>query len=115
LGGELQEGKEDALYLFVNGLVPHRICQPEATGSRWNVLYMSYARLRDEEKKREKLRSENKRTVYIQNSHRQECAIIKTKTWRARRISGIAGTRVKRERTRGIYDPNDVFFSTPFM
>lgn len=76
-----RKASKHALYLFVNGLVPRRICHPDATGSRWNVLYMSYARLRDEERKREKLHSENKRTVYVQNSHRQECAIIKTKTW----------------------------------
>lgn len=115
VGRALQEFKQDAFYLIINGLVPRRVCQPDAIGSHWNVLYMSsYARFRDGEGKREKLRCENKRTVYGQNSHRQECAIIKTKTWWARGISGIAGKRVRRERMRGIYDPNDLFFSNTY-
>lgn len=111
VGRALQEGKQDALYLIVNGLVPRRVCQPDAIGSHWNVLYMSsYARLRDGEEKREKLRCENKRTVYGQNSHRQECAIIKTKTWWAREISGIAGTRARRGGDEGDIWPQRPFF-----
>jgi len=88
----------DALYLFVNGLVPRRICQPDATGSCWNVLYMSYARIRERETQKSSASKTNTRLCAKQSS--PGMCNNKNKNIRAR---GNKGGRTGRISMREIY------------